>query len=67
MSQMSAFSMYPMLVAVFITKMKALQSFFARTPLSMYLGVIKEGHDHHVHAGTYIAFDVWLHTVFHVL
>ncbi|KAL7535065.1 hypothetical protein ACHAXR_006247 [Thalassiosira sp. AJA248-18] len=66
-SRMSAFSMYPMIVVVFITKMKALQSFFAKTPLSMYLGVLKEGHDYHIHAGRYIAFDVWLHTLFHLL
>ena len=58
MSRMSAFSMCPMLVSVFITKMKALQYFFAKTPLSMYFGVIKEGHDHHVHAGRCIAFDL---------
>ncbi|KAL7529886.1 hypothetical protein ACHAXR_003208, partial [Thalassiosira sp. AJA248-18] len=67
MSRMSAFSMYPMLVVVFFTKMKALQSFFVKTPLSMYFGVIGEGHDYHAHAGKYIAFDVWLHTVFHLL
>ena len=56
-----------MLVVVFITKMKATQTFFSKTALSMYLGVIKEGHDYHVHAGRYIAFDVWLHTLFHLL
>jgi len=58
-SRMCAFSMYPMLVIVFITKMKGLQSFFAQTPLSMYFGVIKEGHDHHVHAGVYVVFIIF--------
>lgn len=47
-----------MMVAVFVTKMKALQSFLARTPLSMYLGIVNESHDFHVHTGRYIAFDV---------
>ncbi|KAL7525609.1 hypothetical protein ACHAXR_002213, partial [Thalassiosira sp. AJA248-18] len=67
MSRMSAFSMYPMLVVVFVTKMKGLQSFFAKTPFAMYFSMITEGHDYHVHAGRYIAYDVWLHAVFHLL
>ncbi len=67
MSRMSAFSMYPMLVVAFVTKMKAAQTFFSKTPLSMYFGVIKQGHDYHVHAGRYIAFDVWVHALFHLL
>jgi len=66
-SRMSAFSMYPMLVIVFITKMRALQSFFSRTMYSMYFGMIEEGHGYHVFAGRYIAFDVWIHTIFHIL
>ena len=57
-SRMSAFSMYPMLVIVFFTKMKALQSFFSKTPFAMYFAMIEEGHDYHVYAGHYIAFDV---------
>ncbi|KAL7529340.1 hypothetical protein ACHAXR_006228, partial [Thalassiosira sp. AJA248-18] len=66
-SRMSAFSMYPMLVAVFITKMKAIQTFLSNTPLSMYLGIVKEHHDFHVMAGSYIAFNVWIHTAFHLM
>lgn len=66
-SRISAFSMYPMLVIVFVTKMKALQSFFSKTPLSMYLGILNQAHDYHAHAGAYIAIDVWIHTVFHLL
>lgn len=59
--------MYPMLVIVFFTKMKALQTFFAKTPYSMYFAMITEGHDYHVYAGHYIAFVVWVHTGFHLL
>ena len=66
-SRISAFSMYPMLVIIFVTKMKALQSFFSKTPLSMYLGILNQANDHHAHAGAYIAIDVWIHTVFHLL
>lgn len=67
MSRMSAFSLYPMLVVVFFTKMKGIQTFLSKTPLSMYLGVINQGHDFHAHAGKYIALDVWIHTIFHLL
>jgi len=67
MSRMSAFSMYPMMVVVFLTKMKATQTFLSKTPFSMYFGMIKEGHDFHAYAGKYIAFDVWWHTLFHCL
>ena len=66
-SRISAFSMYPMLVILFVTKMKALQSFFSKTPLSMYLGILNQAHDYHAHAGAYIALDVWVHTLFHLL
>jgi hypothetical protein len=45
--------------------MKALQCFFCKTPLSMYLGILNQAHDYHAHAGAYIALDVWVHTVFH--
>ena len=67
MSRMSAFSMYPMLIIVFITKMKSLQTFFIKTPLSIYIDMINDGHSFHKYAGKYIAFDVWIHTIFHVL
>ena len=66
-SRASAFSMYPMLVIVFVTKMKATQCFLSRTPLSMYLGILNQAHEHHAHAGAYLAFDVWVHTAFHLL
>jgi hypothetical protein len=66
-SRASAFSMYPMLVVVFVTKMKATQCFLGRTPLSMYLTILNQAHEHHHHAGAYLAFDVWVHTLFHTL
>ncbi|KAL3816921.1 hypothetical protein ACHAXA_009116 [Cyclostephanos tholiformis] len=66
-SRASAFSMYPVLVVVFLTKMKATQCFLSRTPLSMYLTILNQAHEHHAHAGAYLAFDVWVHTLFHVL
>ena len=66
-SRSSAFSMYPMLVVVFVTKMKAAQCFLSRTPLSMYLGILNQAHVHHAHAGAYLAYDVWIHTAFHLL
>jgi ferric-chelate reductase len=66
-SRASAFSMYPMLVVVFITKMKALNSFLYTTPLSMYFAVLTNAHEFHVYAGIYLALDVWVHTLFHIL
>jgi hypothetical protein len=67
LSRASAFSMYPMLVVVFVTKMKATLLYLSSTPLSMYLGILKQAHEHHAHAGAWLAFDVWIHTLFHVL
>ena len=66
-SKASAFSMYPMLVVVFFTKMKATHCYLSRTPLSMYLGILNQAHEYHAHAGACIAFDVWIHTLFHLL
>lgn len=67
MSRMSAFSMFPMMVVVFTSKMKALNTFFSKTPISMYIHLINESHEFHEYAGRYIAIDVWIHTVFHLL
>lgn len=66
-SRASAFSMYPMLVVVFFTKMKATHCYLNRTPLSMYLGILNQAHEYHAHAGACIAFDVWIHALFHLL
>lgn len=66
MSRMSAFSMYPVIVLVFLTKCKALHIIFSKTPLSMFL-ILNESHELHIYAGQYIAIDVWVHTYFHVM
>jgi hypothetical protein len=66
-SRASAFSMYPMLVVVFVTKMKATHCYLSRTPISMYLGILNQAHEYHAHAGACIAFDVWIHALFHLL
>eukprot|EP00581_Thalassiosira_minuscula_P016601 CAMPEP_0183722588 /NCGR_PEP_ID=MMETSP0737-20130205/14497_1 /TAXON_ID=385413 /ORGANISM="Thalassiosira miniscula, Strain CCMP1093" /LENGTH=885 /DNA_ID=CAMNT_0025952781 /DNA_START=891 /DNA_END=3548 /DNA_ORIENTATION=+ len=66
-SRMSAFSMYPMIVVVFVTKCKATMTFLSKTPVSVYVGLIAEGHEFHAYAGRYIAWDVWIHTLFHCL
>jgi len=66
-SRMSAFSMYPPLIIVFFTKMKALQTFLAATPLSIHCDMLHRGHDYHTYAGAYIVFDVWIHALFHLL
>jgi hypothetical protein len=33
----------------------------------MYLTILNQAHEHHAHAGAYLAFDVWVHTLFHTL
>lgn len=66
-SRASAFSMYPMLVVVFVTKMKAIHFFLYTSSLSMYFGILTNAHEFHVYAGRYLAFDVWLHALFHIL
>ncbi len=66
-SRALAFSMYPMLVVVFFTKMKATHCYLSSTPLSMYLGIPNQAHEYHAHAGACIAFKVWIHTLFHLL
>jgi len=64
-SRMSAFSMYPVMGLVFFTKCKALRNFLNNTPYSMYM--IPDDHKLHIYAGKYIAFDVWIHVLFHLL
>ena len=48
-SRISAFSMYPVLIAVFLTKCKALMSFLQTTPLSIFM--IDDIHELHTYAG----------------
>jgi predicted ferric reductase len=65
-SRFSAFSSYPVMVLVFLTKCKALCTFFAGSPLIKYINFLRESHEFHVYSGHYIAFDVWLHTLGHL-
>jgi len=66
MSRMSAFSMYPVLVLVFLTKCKALHSVFSKTPLSMFL-ILNDSHELHIYAGNFIIVDSIVHTYFHIM
>mmetsp|Transcript_28716 Transcript_28716/g.80835 ORF Transcript_28716/g.80835 Transcript_28716/m.80835 type:complete len:680 (+) Transcript_28716:174-2213(+) len=64
-SRLSAFSLYPMLVLVFFSKCKATLNFLEQAPSTLYM--FQDMHELHVYAGTYIAFDVWIHTLFHLM
>ena len=64
-SRASAFSLYPVMVLVFTSKCKALLNYLEKTPLSMFM--IKNEHKLHTYCGRYIAIDVWVHTIFHLL
>ena len=63
-SRASAFSLYPVMVLVFTSKCKALLNYLEKTPISMFM--IKNEHKLH-YCGRYIAIDVWVHTIFHLL
>uniref|UniRef100_A0A7S4NI13 Ferric reductase NAD binding domain-containing protein n=1 Tax=Odontella aurita TaxID=265563 RepID=A0A7S4NI13_9STRA len=63
---MSAFSLYPTMILVFLTKCKALHNILVKTPLSMFL-ILNDSHELHNYAGRFIAVDVWIHTLFHIL
>ena len=65
MSRMSAFSLYPPMILVFLTKCKACIDRLNKTPFSMHM--TKDNHELHTYCGRYIAFDVWIHTFFHLL
>ena len=64
-SRMSAFSLYPVMVLAFFSKCKATLNYFEKTPISMFM--IKDEHKLHSYCGRFIAFDVWVHTLFHLL
>ena len=64
-SRVSAFSMYPPTVLVFLTKCKTLINWLETTPASMYM--LKDFHELHAYCGVYIAYDVLVHTLFHIL
>jgi hypothetical protein len=64
-SRISAFTLYPPMFLIFMTKCKATINFLMRTPLSMFM--TDDQHEFHSFCGKYIAYDVWVHTVFHLL
>ena len=64
-SRISAFTLYPPIFLIFMTKCKATINFLMRTPLSMFM--VNDQHEFHSYCGKYIAYDVWIHTLFHLL
>lgn len=64
-SRISAFTLYPPMFLIFMTKCKATINFLMRTPLSLFM--VDDQHELHSFCGKYIAFDVWVHTLFHCL
>ncbi len=62
-SRVSAFSSYPVLVLVYLSKCCALCSFLSNTAFSIYM--IQDMHELHVYAGKYIFVDGLIHTWFH--
>lgn len=64
-SRFSGFSLYPWIIMVFFTKLRATYAFLSRTPIGEFL--IQDTHELHVFAGWYIFFDSMVHTVCHCL
>jgi hypothetical protein len=58
-----AFSSYPVLVFVYLSKCRALCSFLSNTAFSIYL--FQDMHELHVYVGKYIFVDGLIHTWFH--
>uniref|UniRef100_A0A7S2A4J8 FAD-binding FR-type domain-containing protein n=1 Tax=Trieres chinensis TaxID=1514140 RepID=A0A7S2A4J8_TRICV len=64
-SRISAFSMYPVMILVFLTKCKAALTFLSKTPFSMYM--TDDTHALHIYAGCFIFWGAFIHAIFHVL
>jgi len=64
-SRISAFTMYPCIFLVFMTKCKATINFLMTTPFSLYM--VHDQHELHSFCGKFLAIDVWVHTLFHCL
>mmetsp|Transcript_14752 Transcript_14752/g.18583 ORF Transcript_14752/g.18583 Transcript_14752/m.18583 type:complete len:628 (-) Transcript_14752:69-1952(-) len=64
-SRISAYTLYPFLIIIFATKMRAINNFLNSTPIGNYLD--HDVNELHRFAGIYIAFDVWVHTLFHCI
>lgn len=66
-SRASAFSMYPVLFLVFISKCRALLTFLGHRGGSIASSMFKDSHALHKFAGEYIVVDMMRHTLFHIL
>ena len=65
LSRMSGFSLFPVVILVFLSKCKAICNFVDGTPFSMFF--FKDIHKLHVYCGQFIAVDVWLHGLSHII
>ena len=63
-SRMSAWFMYPALVMVYVSKLRATTGFLQRTPLSMFL--YTDLHELHIYCGWTILVCSLVHTAFHI-
>ena len=64
-SRSSAFSSYPVLILVYLSKCRALGSFLSNTAFAIYM--FDDMQDLHVYAGKYIFVDGLIHTWFHLV
>jgi len=67
-SKLSAFAMYPLLIAVFLSKCRATLNFITKTPLSLLIpDFCTDSHTYHGYAGRFIAYSSCVHAIFHLL
>jgi len=64
LSRFSGYFMYPAIVCVFWTKLRATQAFVDKTPFRVFC--IQDTHRLHVYCGWVIFIDGCLHTIFHL-
>lgn len=64
LSRFSGYFMYPAIISVFWTKLRATQSFISKTPLHVFCS--QDTHRLHVYCGWIIVIDGCLHTTFHL-
>ena len=64
-TRVSAFFMYPSLVLVFTTKLRATMEVVMKSPLSLF--TYDDLHELHVFTGWVVVFDGIVHTIFHII
>jgi hypothetical protein len=64
-ARVTAFYMYPCLVLVYISKLRATANLIKQTPFGMF--VYDDWHDLHVYCGWSIFINSILHTIFHLI